>query len=219
MRNRFLLFGTIGVCIALASCTDVVGLPGSAPAMEFGVAKASLSILSGTSSINVLSESPTAPPLEVYGLEFWVVQGAGKTVLVNYRPGSTSVAKRFMRLVIPKGTQLYRPDGSRVANGDSVRVTVTIDRQQLLVTFGPNGLVFGSSKPTLRIYYANANLDVNAKGQVDQLDTDLIQSLLVISYRSQAGDPWSIPSDQAKSREDKYIEISVPHFSDYAVSW
>lgn len=218
MRNRSLMFSSIGVCIALASCSDAVGprasaLPseGGAPSVQFDAVRR---------QVNILVESPTAPPLEAYTLEFWAIQGAGKTVVVNYRPGSNAVSNRFMRLVIPSGTQLYRPDGSRVADGDSVLITATIDRQLLLVTFGPGGLAFGGSRPArLRLYWGNANLDLNGDGLVNQLDEDIIRTLLVIAYQPAAGDPWSIPSDQEKSPDNRYIEISLPHFSNYAISW
>lgn len=218
MRSRSLLLSCIGVSIALASCTDFAGPPASAPPSG-GVPPVQAGRV--RSQVNILVESPSAPQLETYSFEFWVVQGAKKTVSLSYRLGNgTKKTDRFLRLDIPSETQLYLPDGSPVAKGDSVLITATVNRQQLLVTFGPNGLVFGGSKPTrLRLYWANANLDLNGDGVVNEQDTEIIRTQLVIAYQSQAGEPWSIPSDQEKSLDNGYIEISVPHFSNFAISW
>jgi hypothetical protein len=210
MRNRYLSISSIGVCIALASCTDVVGPPSNAPPVQMDAVR---------NAINILVESPTAPPLETYSLRFWLVQGAGGITRVNYRPGSNGVANRFLQLFVPKQTQVYLPSGSPLASGDSVLITASIDLRQLLVRFEPHGLVFGYSPARLRMYWGNANLDLNGDGLVDDLDENVVQTLLVIAYQPLDGAPWSVPSDQVKSLETRYIEISVPHFSNYAVSW
>ena len=51
MRNRFLFFRSIGVCIALASCTDAIGPPttappsgGAAPSVESEVTRSDVNI-------------------------------------------------------------------------------------------------------------------------------------------------------------------------------
>ena len=215
MRNRFLLFGSIGACIALASCTDAVGPPAGGPAWEGGGPQFDLV----RHTINILVEDPTAPPLEAYDLEFWVVQDEGASLVVNYQPSPTSASQRFMNLYIDEETELYRPDGSRVRDGDSVLITARIDLRQLLVTFGPEGLVFGDEPARLTMYWGNANLDLNRDGLVNELDTAIIRDLLAISYQSRGGEPWLRPRNQVKSLERQYIRTRLYHFSNYAISW
>jgi len=184
MRHRFLLFSCIGVCIALASCTDVAGPPASGPA--WGGAVPQYDVVGYR--VNILVEDPTAPPLETYDLGFWVVQGDdGTRLVVNYQPSPTSASKRFMRLEIGEDTRLYRPDGSRVRSGDSVLITARIDFRQLLVRFGPEGLVFGNEPARLTMYWGNANLDLNRDGLVNELDTAIIRSSLAIAYQAREG--------------------------------
>ncbi len=215
MRNPFLLLGGIGACIALASCTDLASPPSSRP--ERGGATPQYDVVGYR--VNILAQSPGAPPLETYDLAFWVVQDEGARLEVYYQSTPTGVSSRFMKLVIDDETQLYRPDGSEVEDGDSVLITANIDLRQLLVTFEPEGLVFGDEPARLTMYWRNANLDVNSDGLVDELDSDIIRTLLSISYQSQPGAPWLRPRDQSKSLEGQYIRTRVYHFSRFAISW
>lgn len=215
MRARS-LFTAAGVCLMLAACEDISGPPkpnallSGAPATPVGV----------LNDIHILHQGALAPPLETHSLRFWIVQGQAGSVGVNYSPDPSGVVRPFMSLDIPAEVQLYRPDGTPVAPGDSVHVTAILDATRLLVRFAPHGLVFGGSKPArLRLYWGLANLDLNGDGVVNGLDGNIIGNLLAIAYQATDGEPWVVWSDQTKSLELQYIEIALPHFSGYAVSW
>lgn len=214
MRARS-LFTAAGVCLMLAACADISGPPKpNAPVRANAAHRAVLN------SVNILQQGPLAPPLETRHLGFWVVQSRGVSVAVNYLADQDGVVHPFMQLDIPEGVQLYLPNGDPVAPGDSVYVRVKIDATELQVKFAPHGLVFGGSQPArLRLYWGLANLDLNGDGVVDSLDGSIVGSLLAIAYQATDGEPWEVWSDQTKSLELRYIEIALPHFSGYAVSW
>lgn len=214
MRARSLL-SAVGVCLFLAACQDV-----SAPRPDPLLSGVRTTVPKVLNSVNILTQSLLAPPLQNYSLSFWVVQGRGKTVVVDYQPDAFGVARHFLSFVVPSGTQLVRPDGSPVLPGDSVQITADIDASKLLIQFAPHGLGFGGTAPArLQVYYGLANLDLNGDGLINDLDSQIISTLLVISYQATDGDPWVVGANQNKSLSAQTIEIAVPHFSRYAVSW
>src|SRR5688500_1140575 len=76
-------------------------------------------------SLAVIVQDESAPPLAAVETSFWAVRGDDREVRLYYalRPGSTE-RDEFLRLRVRDGSLLARPDGSIVAMGDSVRITV-----------------------------------------------------------------------------------------------
>lgn len=158
------------------------------------------------------------PQLETSELSFWAVRGKEVTVGVDYvtdeeRQGS------FLSFTIPANGLHSRPDGTLFSQGDSVRITVTIDPDQLLVKFLPAGLAFNQAAPAqLELWYEVVGGDLDGDGDVDQEDSTVQQSRLGLWYQQESGMLWyPIVSSHDAGRE--WFKTNLYHFSGYVVSW
>ncbi|MEE9267666.1 MAG: hypothetical protein V3V86_13155 [Gammaproteobacteria bacterium] len=153
---------------------------------------------------DVVIQRAGGAPIETYELSFWAVAGKATKVQINYESGQG--LKEFLKLTIPKKGLLWGPDGAALAAGDAVLITISIDRSELIVSFGPSGLEFG--KPaTLQLWYA---------GAVVAQDVD--DRNLGIWYQETDGSSWY----SIKSKHDtkkKVFKTAIFHFSNYAASW
>ncbi len=119
----------------------------------------------------MLRQLASAPPLALYEVGFWVVQGKSQRVRIRYaeedsseRPsddyfdnddsawdravqfvGTEKIdvgsGEKFLELKFHKRSLGYRPDGSAYKKGDAVFVTVSIDPVEFRVEFGPSGTI------------------------------------------------------------------------------
>lgn len=152
--------------------------------------------------------------LDVFSVSFFAVRGEAREVRVRLE--SDSGNDEFLRLQITEPT--VRPDGSPIAEGDSVLITVTIDPISLAVDLQPSGIQFGSNDPTeLDLSYEAAGLDLNVDGSVNAFDDYIEQNLLGIWMQEHPGDPWVFLEEHDHS--GKKFEVILEHFSEYAVSW
>ena len=111
-----------------------------------------------TSELRLLTVLPTAPSLAATTVSFYAVKGrnAGADLWYRARPGRTDSTKMLeFRL---NGASLdRRPDGSAIADGDSIRITITvINPANLIVDFQPSGLKFSAKEPArLKIFFGD----------------------------------------------------------------
>lgn len=212
-RNLRLTFAFL---IALAACRDA-----AAPSTREGGAASGLSARRQTAgerqdSVHLLQQSPAAPPLRTYQVSFWLHKGRESTIRVNYLPAAgESVGKPFLRFSVPKQSLEAGGGGAALKPGDSVLVTLTIDRLDFAVHFEPSGVRFSRQFPAdLAIWYTNANPDLNGDGVVDGAD-QARTGKVAIWYR---GRSWSeLPS--LNDTKQQYVMAELGHFSQYAVSW
>lgn len=172
----------------------------------------------GSTTIPILQQSPTAPPLETYQVTFWAHVGKETLVSVDYRPAAgKSDGAPFLFFYVPRSGLAAGAGGAVLARGDSVAITMRIDPTRFLVDFQPSGVQFSSGAPAmLGLYYGNANLDLNGNGVVDRTDQRLISRFAV--YTSSNASTWS----KLQSRNDTTNTVvagAVGHFSQFAVSW
>jgi hypothetical protein len=123
----------------------------------------------------------------------------------------------FLRLEIPKSALNRLPDGSGIAKGDSVLITVSVNNSQILVDLGPSGLTF-DSPAELEIWYGGADPDFNGDGVVDREDRRIERELLKFWYQDEHGGPWRAMKAKHSTKK-KHFKVKLPHFSGYAVSW
>lgn len=170
--------------------------------------------------LNVLRSSPTAPPLVTTTASFYARKGEGRELRMYYRPeaGATD-STEFLRFQVNASSLDRRPDGSLVADGDSVLISVTvIDASRLVVDFQPSGLRFSATDPPeLRLSFAEANGDINEDGIVDGED-DSAKAQLAIWRRETIADPW-VRLASALSVSSSDVRADITGFTNYAIAY
>ena len=174
------------------------------------------------------NESPTflqpaagSPSLAELTTSFYAVQGQDRRVTMWYHadPGAADSAK-LLEFRVRDKARIVRPDGTSLASGDSILITLTvIDPVKLIVDFQPSGLTFtGDDEPAnLKMYYTEQNHDLNGDGVVNQKDT-AIERTFAIYRRESVNDPWTrLTSDVVLSLDE--VEAVIHGFTHYAIAY
>jgi hypothetical protein len=220
----------IGAALGAVACSEPTGLPRQTAALD-GRPEAAMHFLrwpirSGPARFVVVADrrrlgfasaQAEGPSLERYQVSFWAVKGRAHTLRIDYvSPDQTTP---FLQLAVPAGALESRPDGSPIAEGDSVLITVTVDSSLVRVRFEPTGLVFNATSPlALDIYYGGASQDLDGDGDVDDVDRAIREQRLGVWWQELEGTPWLLlPASHDPSAA--HMAVSLFHFSGYAVSW
>lgn len=170
--------------------------------------------------LTVLRTAASAPPLVATTASFYALKGQNREVRLFYRPAPGSLdSTEFLRFKVPDESLDRRPDGSVIANGDSVLITVTVlDVAKLIVDFQPAGLRFAASKPAeLKLSFAEADGDLDDDGDIDGDDV-AAESRLAIWRRETIADPWvRLSSVLSVSRDE--VEATITGFTNYAIAY
>jgi hypothetical protein len=172
------------------------------------------------SDLKLLTVPGDAPPLAATTVSFWAVRGRGADVELWYRarPGRRD-SSRFLEFKLNGNSLDRRPDGSLIAQGDSVRITLTVrDPLHLIVDFEPSGLRFTSKDPArLRMYFAEVGDDLDHDGHVGSEDDDIERRLSI--WRQEAvGLPW-IKTASVTVKESREVDADLSGFTGYALSY
>ena len=166
MRNRTIL-AVVGL-LALVACADPTGPlpPGDEVCDEVAVLGRVAGSNIGDFESHILQHAEGAPPLEVYKLSFWATRGRSRRVRIRYAELGrgddpdhqharwNSEDDTFLSLYIPRFALETHPDGRPIGHGERVLITITVDPENLLVSFEPHGLVFNPwSRPLLYLSY------------------------------------------------------------------
>ena len=172
------------------------------------------------SELRVLHVLPDTPPLATTQTRFYAVKGrsAALDLYFHAAPGQVDSLK-FLEFRIGSTSLDRRPDGSAIADGDSVLITLTVtDPSHLVVDFQPSGLLFApNDKPTLRLYYTACGDDLNYDGRVDAGDV-AIQSQLAIWRQEVPGQPW-LKMGSVQISNLKELDAELPGFTGYAAAY
>jgi hypothetical protein len=195
---------TVAALLTILSCHDAVTAPESRT----------------TAELNLLHVTYDFPKLALTTVSFWAVKGkpAGVDLWYHARPGAIDSAK-FVEFRLAAGALDRRPDGSAIALGDSVQITLTVtDARHMMIEYQPSGLRFSVAEPpTLKIFWTACGDDLNYDGRVDAAD-DAIASQLGIWRQEGAGQPWfHLPSVVVKSNRE--VRSQLDGFSGYALSY
>jgi hypothetical protein len=207
-------------CSAIASCghdTVAPSSPLAVPSAATGAARADKGRDSGP---RFLRPGDSAPAIANPSITFVATKGQDVIVRMYYRPTRAGHdSSVFAEFRVAQQALDRRPDGSAIANGESVVITMTlVDAARGIIDFEPSGLRFSSRKPAvLRISYANANRDLNGDGVVDARDL-LLEQTLHIACQETPSSPW-IPVPSSKTVEGDEIEASISGFSGYAIDF
>jgi hypothetical protein len=170
--------------------------------------------------LNFVRLAPTSPPLFDGGVaSFYAVQGEDREVRIHFQGLSGAQGEEFLRLRVRPASLLARPDGSPIAAGDSVLITVRVaDPANILFEMEPAGLTFSPSEPAeLKIHYAHADHDFNDDGTINILD-DQIKNQLAIWRQETLTDPFvRLGSVNEITLEE--INADILGFTRYAIAY
>jgi hypothetical protein len=172
------------------------------------------------SLLRLLTVAADAPPIATPVVSFYAVKGKNADVDIWYRPrAGQRDSTKFLEFRIGGNTLDRRPDGSQIANGDSVRITVTVvDPVHLLLVFQPSGLTFSSKDPArLRMFFSEVGDDIDHNGRVDSDDDD-VQQKLSIWRQEIPGLPW-IKVASAVVKDAKRVDADLAGFTGYALAY
>jgi hypothetical protein len=235
--------------MATTACTDLIGPPAGAPLDEIAALASQAGTNGGDVEGHILRQSPSAPALETYQVQFWAERGKSKYVRIRYvddgsgdgtddeRPvsdgttGTNVAGDTFLSLYIPKYALEYHPDGTPIEWGERVLITITVDPQTLLVSFEPFDLTFQRwNEPWLYLSYNGAELDYDRDGDVDRVDAYIEDHYLRLWDRLPPSNASGTDLYQtsgsgwnakaaSQGRANKTLNSGVSKFSDVAVSW
>lgn len=231
--NTRVLFASVLVGAAVLACTEGTAPLNDAPAQpDAGFHFLTWDTSKGPVTFSATGETPGGAldivdrPLRAAGdsmlldrfeASFYAVRGQTRSVQINYleEAGSNAIAGPYVKLRVSDPVQ--RPDGSPIAVGDSVLITLSVDPTELVIHLEPSGLQFGNATG-LRMWYGGANHDFNADGVVDSQDSYIQQHLLGMAWTEGGDNPWGVISAEHSLSYERFTAY-LQHFSGYAISW
>ena len=203
MRTRFLLL--LAPLAALLACSDSSGTNGdnSKPPAE----------------LTIVGLSPDAPPLYNSEASFYAVKGRNAEARIFFQDEQGGPGEEYLRLGVDGPSLQARPDGSPIAEGDSVLITIrVVDPAKMLFEMEPSGLTFSADKPAeLKIRYEEAQGDLNDDGSVDGED-DNIENTMAIWRQETPSDPF-VRVGTAVVKDLEEAEAELTGFSRYALAY
>lgn len=172
------------------------------------------------SQLKLLTVAPDAPALATTSVSFYAVKSKNVELDLWYRPrAGQRDSTKFLEFRLGGASLDRRPDGSIIANGDSVRITLTVtDPTHLIIQFQPSGLTFSSKDPArLRMFFGASGDDLDHDGKVDAED-GAIQQRLSIWRQEASGLPWFKLSSAVVS-ESKRVDADLAGFTGYALAY
>jgi hypothetical protein len=156
-----------------------------------------------------------APKILDTTLTFWAKKGTNSEIRLRYAGGTED----FLRFEVPGNALDRRPDGSVIAQGDSIQITVMVaDLSQLMFEFQPAGLRFSPDHPArLKIEFQHGDDDLDRNGVVDAADIAL-RTTLGIWRRERPTDPWVQISNALKLELDE-ADADIFGFTTYALAY
>jgi hypothetical protein len=170
--------------------------------------------------LNIVTVSTESAPPDLAAVSFYAHQGQRSrgSVRLTDQPGIAR-GREYLRLTIPGDALVAYPNGSPIAPGDSVLITIRVaDPSRILFEMEPAGLRFNpSSMPELRIRYDAAAGDLNHDGRHDAQD-DSVETHLGI-WRQPAPGASFVRLESEVRRHDQEVRASLPGFSRYAIAY
>lgn len=164
--------------------------------------------------LNFLRPAANATPLAQKSASFYAVKGEDREIRLFYTSG-----EEFLRFKVSDDALDRYPDGSVIADGDSVLISLTVtDTVRLIVDFQPAGLKFSPSEPAeLKIRYAETDDDIDDDGDVDGEDSAL-ELTLAIWKQEIPGALWERIGSVVVEELDE-VEADITSFTRYAIAY
>lgn len=141
---------------------------------------------------------------------FYAKQGEDRMGEIFTDGSSGGNGDRIVRLRVRKDAQIVRPNGTKLAKGDSVLITMrVIDQTTLATDFQPSGLKFnGKQTAILTMYYGHTNAAT----------TPTLESQLAIWVQEVTGGVWKKLSSTVSTTLDE-VQSAIPGFSNYVIAY
>lgn len=173
-----------------------------------------------SNDLRLLSTPYGTPLLATTQVSFYAVKGraSGADVWYHARPGRTD-STTFLQFRVGANSLVNRVDGSAIAPGDSVLITVIVtDQSHFVLDFQPSGLKFSASdQPTLKISFAACGDDLNYDGVVDAADDAILQNLRIWRQEAPFQNWFKVPSTVTKSTRE--VDAQLGGFTGYAIEF
>jgi hypothetical protein len=172
-----------------------------------------------SSDLNILRVASTAPALFNPEASFYAVQGQDREVRISFQDATGLEGEEFLRLRVRPGSLQSNPDGTPIAPGDSVLITVRVENpDSILFEMEPAGLTFSPAGPAeLKIHYAHADHDFNDDGTINTFD-DQIKTQLAIWRQETLSDPFT-KLGSVNVEESEEINADILGFTRYAIAY
>lgn len=163
--------------------------------------------------------SSSAPALESSTVTFWAVKGQGTEQKLYFLDEEGEQGEEYLSLKLDGESLDRRPDGSAIAEGDSVQITIHVEDPELvLFSLEPTGLKFTTGhEAELRIRYDHADDDLNDDGEVDD-DDQRAETKLGIWRQESPGEDF-VRLGTVKVQNQKQLRAELSGFSRYAIAY
>jgi hypothetical protein len=163
-------------------------------------------------SLHFLSPNASAPSIGGRSSSFYAVNRQTREgALFYHQEAGDDDSVRLADLLVPAGALTTRPDGSTIAPGDSLLITISIvDSLRLIVGFQPSGLQFSSGKPailTMSFVEADSSITPSEEGQ------------LALWRQEQPGGLWYKVPNSLVLPSQQAVQAGIPGFSVYASAY
>ena len=204
--RRLPALGLAAVSLAALSCTDTTAPDGVNER--------------AATDLRLLAAPYGTPPLATTQTSFYAVKGTVTGTDIWYRPraGRTDSTK-FLEFRLGTASLDRRPDGTLIAPGDSVLITLTVtDPTHFIIDLQPSGLVFAANdQPRLKISFAACGDDLNYDGKVDAADATMQASLNV--WRQEAPFQNWFKLSSTVTASVKEVDTQLSGFTGYALMY
>ena len=199
-RTKPIIILAIASSLGIASCQD---------------STAPVPVSRAADQLHFIRPAPTAAALPDTAVSFWAKRGEDRELRLYYN----GTGEEFLRFTVPAAALAQRPDGSTIAVGDSVLISVrVVDPSRLIVDFQPSGLRFSVGSPArLRFELAETDSDLNGDGVVDSVD-DSLKTQLSFWRQEAPGQPWLQVASAVFTDLDE-VEADVFGFTGYALAY
>jgi hypothetical protein len=206
LRHRLFTLFTAVVALPLLSCSDST-VPDSSDTRD-------------PTDLRLLTAPYGTPSLARTSVSFYAVKGRPSTAEIWYhaRPGASD-SSRFLVFKVGANSLGNRPDGTPIAAGDSLLITLTVtDQVHFLVDFQPSGLKFADAdQPSMTLSFAACGDDLNYDGVIDARDAAM-ESGLSVWRQENPFQPWHKVSSTLVTAV-KEVNAQLGGFTGYALMW
>jgi hypothetical protein len=170
-------------------------------------------------ALNVVHVSASSTPLFNPVDSFYAKRGENREVRIYFQDAGGGQGEEYLRLRVDANSLRALPDGTPIADGDSVLIHVGVtDPSQMLFEFQPSGLQFDPADPAeLKIHYDHADGDINDDGKSDSTDVELEQTL-AIWRQENPGDPF-VRLNSLLTLELDEADADITGFTRYALAY
>jgi hypothetical protein len=160
-----------------------------------------------------------APPLEQTSASFYAKKGEAREVALYFTNGAGGRGPVYFRLHVGANSLGTLPDGTPIALGDSVLITVqVVDPNVVLFDLQPSGLRFNTADPAeLSISYDEVDHDFDGDGDQDLTD-QMIELQLAVWRQETLGGLFEHLTSVVDQPLDR-VSASLAGFTRYAVSY